>query len=290
MSSNSKIFETMFHSATEGILIVDKQGVILKANSAAHRMFGYSDSLENQPIEILLPDDIRKAHEGHRNKYSKEPKNRAMGRGLDLFGRHQDGKVFPVEVSLSPSEVEGNPVVIAFVIDITERKLAENKLREYSLDLEKRVEERTRELHESQKLYSAIARNFPDGLISVFDRDLRYVFVEGKELYALGITSEMLIGTRYMDRLAPEIAAQTEKELKEVFTGIEKSIDIKFKKNFYVLEAVPIPDEKGRIKYILVIEKNITQRKKAEEQVQRALQHERELSELKSRFVSTRLS
>ena len=287
MSSNSKIFETMFHSATEGILIVNKSGVIVKANAAAHKIFGYSDSLEDKPIEILLPEEIRKVHESHRTKYSKEPKTRAMGQGLDLYGRHHDGKIFPVEVSLSPSEVDGNPVVIAFVIDITERKLAEHQLREYSLDLEIRVEERTRELHESQKLYSAIARNFPDGMISVFDRDLRYVFVEGKELYALGITSEMLIGTRYMDRLAPEIAAQTEKELKEVFAGTEKSIDIKFKKNFYVLEAVPIPDEKGSIKYILVIEKNITQRKEAEEQVQRALQHERELSELKSRFVST---
>ena len=50
MTRNSQIFETMFHSATEGILIVDKQGVIIQANAAAHRMFGYQDSLR-EPVD-----------------------------------------------------------------------------------------------------------------------------------------------------------------------------------------------------------------------------------------------
>ena len=286
-TGSNRIFETLFHSATEGIIIVEETGSIIKANPAAHNMFGYENSLEEKSIEILLPDELRSIHKKHRSNYAHSPKARSMGQGLELHGRHSNGSIFPVEVSLSPSEVNGRKVVIAFVIDITERKIAENKLRKYSHDLENMVEERTKELHESQKLYSAIARNFPDGMISVFDSQLRYVFVEGKELFALGITSEMLIGTRYMDRLPPEIAKQTEIELKEVFDGQEKSIDIKFKSNYYVLEAVPIPDDQGSIKHILVIEKNVTERKKAEKQVQRALEHERELSELKSRFVST---
>lgn len=286
-SESSSIFETLFHSATEGIVIVKASGQIIKANPAAQRMFGYSDSLEGKSIEILLPKNLRKIHERHRLNYHKDPRSRAMGHDLDLYGIRQNGSIFPVEVSLSPSKFGGQPVVIAFVIDITERKLAEKKMLRHSQELEKRVQERTKELQESQKLYSAIARNFPDGLISVFNRDLCYVFVEGKELYALGITSETLIGTRYTDRLPPEIAEKTEKLLREVFKGQPRSIDIKFRQNDYVLEAVPIPDEEGTIKHILVIEKNITERKKAEQQVQRALEHERELSELKSRFVST---
>jgi PAS domain S-box-containing protein len=407
-NEQSGIFETLFHSATEGIIIAGATGEIIKANPAAQYMFGYSDSLEGKEIEMLLPEDLREAHRLHRSSYHEHPKARSMGQDLELFGHHKDGSIFPVEVSLSPSTIGDKSVVIAFIIDITERKqreqaelsmgrildqsineiiifdaetlkfikvnraaidnlgysqeellsmspldicpdfdkntfgqqinplkegrpkqlfetlhqrkdgstypvevhlqlaafetrlafiaitmditarkMAEDKLRKYSIDLEKRVEERTRELQESQKLYRAIAKNFPDGMISVFDEKLRYVFVEGKELHALGITSEMLIGTRYMDRLDPEIAKQTEKELKEVFKGQAKSIDIKFKSNDYVLEAVPIPDERGTIRYILVIEKNITQRKKAEAQMQQALEHERELSDLKSRFVST---
>ena len=407
-TENKLIFETLFRFATEGILIAGADGVILKANPALNKMFGYASGLEGITIETLIPDNLRDAHRDHRTGYQKSPKVRAMGQNIDLYGQRKDGTIFPVEVSLSPSKIEADQVVIAFVIDIserkkreqvelsmgrlfdqslneiyifdykdlrflrvnhaaignlgytmkelkkmtpvdikpeftsdafetmikplregtpkvqfetlhqrkdgssypvevhlqrtiynmesafiaiildiTERKIAENNLRQYSIDLEKKVEERTRELRESQKLHSAIARNFPDGMISIFDKDLRYVFVEGKELFALGITSEMLIGTPYLDRLAPEIAAQTAKELTEVFKGQPSSIDIKYRDNDYVLDAVPIADDDGEIKHILVIEKNITERKKAEDRVRRALEHERELGELKSRFVST---
>lgn len=407
-AENKLIFETLFKSASEGIVIVDAEGKIVMANPAAHAMFGYSRQLEGKIIEDLLPDKARHAHRKHRSAYKSNPKSRSMGQDLKLFGKRGDGSVFPVEVSLSPGEVEGKPVVIAFIIDITERrnreqielsmgrlfdqsfneiyifdshtlkfvrlnpaaknnigysmkelaqmtpvdikpefsvaefesivqplregapkvkfetihqrkdgttypievhlqlttfdmkpafmaiildnserKAAEKKLREYSKELEREVEERTVRLRESQKLYRAIARNFPDGMINVFDRDLRYVFVEGKELYALGISSDMLIGTRYVDRLAPEIAKQTASDLMEVFNGQANSIDIEYRQNDYVLDAVPIPSHDGRIDHILVIERNVTKRKKEQDQVQRALEHERELNILKSRFVST---
>jgi PAS domain S-box-containing protein len=250
-------------------------------------MFGYQHDLEGVSVDILLPEKMRKMHAEHRKDYNKDPKVRAMGQDLDLFAARKNGSVFPVEVSLSPCKIDDVPVTIAFIIDITERKKREQVVLEYSQKLEARVEERTEELRESQKLYSAIARNFPEGMISVFDKDFRYVFVEGKELYSLGITSDMLMGTRYMDRLPPEVAKQTEDKLLEVFNGKARSIEIKFKHNYYILDAVPIPDEKGSIPHILVIEKNITKRKMDEEKVRRALDHERELNELKSRFVST---
>ena len=405
---NKQIFETLFHSASEGIIIVNERGTIVKANPSAKVMFGYNDTLEGMSVDMLLPENLRKSHLKHRGKYNQDPKTRAMGQNLELFGRHLDGTIFPVEVSLSPSKVDGNIVVIAFVIDITERrkreqvelnmgrmfnqsfneiyifdsgslkfirvnqaaidnlgynmdelqqmtpldikpeftissyadkieplrqgapkiqfetshqrkdgsiypvevhlqlitfdmkqvfmaivmditerKKAEQRLLNYSRQLEEMVQERTKKLHESQKMYNAIARNFPDGMISVFDKDYRYVFVEGKELYALGITSEMLLGMPYLDRLAPEVAEQTKHELMDVFKGESKSIEIQFRKNYYVLEAVPIRDTDGSISHILVIEKNITKRKQDEEKVRKALKHERELSELKSRFVST---
>ena len=286
-AEKNQIFETLFQSANEGILIVDAHGMIRNANPAVHDMFGYSESLEGKQVEILIPEDLRKAHQKHRSDYAKSPKSRSMGEDLELFGRQQNGNTFPVQVSLSPSMVDDQPVVIAFIIDITSRKQVEKQMKEYSQSLEERVEERTRELKESQKLYSAIARNFPDGMISVFDRDLRYVFVEGKELYALGITSEMLMGTNYLDRLAPEIAELAKAKLLEVFDGQAQSIEIKFRNNDYILDAAPIPEDDGKIRHILVIEKNITERKRSEEQVKHALEHERQINELKTRFVST---
>ncbi len=404
---NDMIFETLFHSASEGIMVVDAQGEILMANPAAKDMFGYAEGMYGLTIEDLLPDELRSNHRKHRSTYNQNPQTRTMGIGQDLMGKKKDGSSFPVEVSLSPSKVKDQPVVMAFIVDITERrnrekvvlslgrvfndslneiyifdaetlkftkvnqaasknlgytmdelmdmtptdlkpllppkefenlisplrkavpkihfetihrrkdgttypvevhlqmtefatqesflaiimditerKQAELQMRQYSQELEHRVQDRTKALRESQKLYQTIARNFPDGMINVFDKELRYVFVEGKGLYELGIDNDMLIGTRYADRLAPEIVAQTESELMTVFEGHPRTIDIKFKENDYILEAVPLPDDHGVISQILVIEKNVTEQKKIQDKIQRTLKRERELNELKSRFVS----
>ena len=124
-ADNKQIFETLFRAATEGIIIVDRKGLIIKANPAVHGMFGYQDSLEGTSVDNLLPEGIRKSHAQHRKEYQMDPKHRAMGQDLELYGRKKNGSIFPVEVSLSPSEDEGVPVVIAFIIDITERKKRE---------------------------------------------------------------------------------------------------------------------------------------------------------------------
>jgi signal transduction histidine kinase len=139
---------------------------------------------------------------------------------------------------------------------------------------------------ENQNWFAAIARNFPYGTISVFDKDLRYVFIDGKELYELGIDGQQLIGRKFIERLAPEIASTVEMQLKKVLEGETVNFELQFRDQYYVLNAVPLPDSSGEIKQILMVERNITQRKKADEEMQKNLVREKELNELKSRFVS----
>lgn len=125
--------EAMAHavleSASEGIILIDPAGCMVLVNAAALHMFGYEhDDLIGQPLEILLPERVRTAHAGHRRGYFAEPRLRPMGIGLDLAGRRKDGTEFPVEISLSYVEVPDGIVAIAFITDITERKLAEAQL------------------------------------------------------------------------------------------------------------------------------------------------------------------
>lgn len=140
----------LFAYATEGILITNSKGEITKINPSAERLFGYDEGeLVGKKIELLVPQKYRGNHTDHRAKYNTNPHPRSMGKGMTLFGVRKDGKEFPVEISLSNYTTNDELYVIAFIIDITERKQAEEKLKSYSTELEKRVEDRTLMLREA---------------------------------------------------------------------------------------------------------------------------------------------
>lgn len=113
-----------------------------------------------------------------------------MGTGIDLCGCKKDGSEFSVEISLNYFKTEGETFVMGLITDISERKKMEDELKHLNQHLEDTVRERTDQLRISERLHSAIAQNFPDGIISVFDRDLRYILAEGKELRKLGISGK----------------------------------------------------------------------------------------------------
>lgn len=159
---------SLFENATEGIILTDHSGRIVLVNPSANRMFGYAPGeLKGQFIEILIPDQFKPGHHRLREGFYQHPGNRTMGMGRDLYGRKKDGVNMPVEVSLSHYGYNGEIFVIAFIVDITQRKLIEQsmleqkaelekssvKIKQLNTDLEVKVEERTLILREAlQKL------------------------------------------------------------------------------------------------------------------------------------------
>ena len=281
------IYAVLFETIAEGLLIVDTTGKIVLANPQACEMFQCDkETIIGNKVEQLIPMPSREKHVKLREDYQKNPHKRQMGKNLNLKAVKKDGSTFDVEISLNHFKSDGNTYVAAVLTDITERVIQQNQIKELNESLEQKVEERTKQVIESQKMYSAIARNFPNGTINVFDKDLKYLFVEGLELQELGVSKEKLIGTSYLDKISQEIRPTIEKELTEVFKGESKIFELEHQGQVYKINAVPLPSGDSFNSKILVVEENITAQKMVEQQREEALQKERQLNELKSRFVS----
>ena len=120
----------MLESAPDAMIIVGRDGRMVQVNTQTENFFGYArQDLLGQPVEMLVPERLRAQHPGHRANYLLEPRVRPMGVGLELYGLRHDGSEFPVEISLSPLETDGGPLVMAAIRDITQRKRHELALR-----------------------------------------------------------------------------------------------------------------------------------------------------------------
>jgi PAS domain S-box-containing protein len=149
MESNEGL-DALFLFATEGIIVANDKGEITRANPSAEKLFGYEkDELLTKKIELLIPTRLTSKHESHREKYATNPHARSMGANMELYALKKDGSEFPVEISLSPYETKHGKFVIAFIIDVTLRKQAEERLKNYSSELEKQVKNRTLILEEA---------------------------------------------------------------------------------------------------------------------------------------------
>lgn len=284
----STVYRRLFESAAEALLVAGEDGRIVLSNPKALEMFGYSQSeFQELKVEDLIPVSNRRTHKAHRDGYHQNPEPRSMGEGLTLKAMKKGGEIFPVEISLNHMEVEGTKFAMALITDITKRTAAEEKVHNLNAELEARVEERTAQLEESQTLYSAIARNFPNGTINVFDKSFNYIFTEGKELFKLGITSEHLIGTNYLSRLSEDVKGEVEKYLYQALKGENNEVEIIQNQNNYLVSFVGLKNKTGKYDKILVVEQNISRQKQAEREIIQALEHEKDLNELKTRFVST---
>lgn len=126
-------FKNLLEAAPDAMVIVNEGGIIEIVNSQAEFLFEYSrQEMIGSTIEMILPEALRMMHVKHRKSFFKFPVRRPMGEGRNLIAQNKSGKVFPVEISLSPIEFENGTFVSAAIRDISKRVETENALRKYA--------------------------------------------------------------------------------------------------------------------------------------------------------------
>jgi signal transduction histidine kinase len=189
------------------------------------------------------------------------------------------------------------------------------KLERYAKDLEKDVEARTREVEStvqkllesnrslqmqirttrkaeqramaSREMFRVIAQNFPNGVIMVVDRELEYVHLEGAELERMGLKDWEYAGRSVMDTpgFPPSSLMELRTRIHATLEGKHLSFELELQQYTYSVNTTLLSSGTD-IGWALLVFSNVTEHKRAEEELRRALHAEQELNDLKSRFIS----
>lgn len=294
-------YQSVFETTLDGIILIDNRGIIADINPAGLILFGYEkDEVLGKNINILMPEPDHSKHDQYIRNYQLTKKPKVIGIGREVEGKKKNGEVFPFRLAVSEFKTLGKQHFTGIIHDLTQQKLHEKIITGYAEELEQRVNKRTEELREeialkelaqkalvdSQRLYETIAVNYPNGTISVIDSDHNIIFVEGSELEHLGLKKENLISKDYRQNIPTQFRELVSSKIKEVFSGANTDFEYGDGDRVYSVRCVPLSYEEGEVTQILIVENNISQQKKAENEIHSALKKEKQLNELKTNFVS----
>lgn len=169
----------------------------------------------------------------------------------------------------------------AVQVENVSEKLA--KELQFQIEKRKEIEEK---LSKIQRLHDTMAHNFPDGVIGVLNKEMRYVLVDGKELGEMDLTTLSMTGENRFQNQSPRLSDETLGKLKKAFEGESVNCQVNIKERVYEVTAVPLTDSENAVNEILCVLQNVTKQKRMEDGLVKALEKEKELGELKSRFVT----
>ncbi|HET8710145.1 MAG TPA: histidine kinase dimerization/phosphoacceptor domain -containing protein, partial [Spongiibacteraceae bacterium] len=122
-------FRRVVEFAPSAMVMTDREGIIEMVNVLAEQIFHYNrEELLGQSIEMLVPERFRDLHPDLRATFHAAPGSRPMGEGRDLYGIRKDGLEVPVEIALNPVETDEGLMVLAAIVDISDRKQKEYRI------------------------------------------------------------------------------------------------------------------------------------------------------------------
>ncbi|MBO3098940.1 PAS domain-containing sensor histidine kinase [Gelidibacter pelagius] len=253
LRNREDILQILSDAVSEGIIVVDEHQNIVSANTSANAMFGYDgNELVGMTLSTLIPSEYHHRHEGHFKEFYKHSEKRSMGHGRNLYGLTKSNLRFPVEVGLNPFTLYGKPLVMALVVDITERRAIEENL----------------------NLRSEALQSAGNGIVicDALKKDYPIIYFNPAFQALTGYTSEEIVGSncRFL-----QVDDQDQEGLATVRAAIKNGNSCQvilrnYKKDgtlfWNELYINPIRDKSGLVTHFIGIQNDITQRKKAEEE------------------------
>jgi formate hydrogenlyase transcriptional activator len=243
-------------TANDAVISLDESGAILLANPATTRVFGYDPAeLIGKPLTILMPEFLRKLHEAGFKRYLATGQRHINWQGTELTGLRKNGKEFPVEVSFGELIKDGHRVFTGFLRDITERKRAEEKIRQSEKELRQLLD-------------------FTPQHVTVLGPDRRRLYNNHAALDYHGLTLEEW-QTADPDRLFhPQDWERITREVYSKFlSGSSLDIEVRLRRRdgqyrWFLIRYNPTLDEQGRPTRWYAAATDIEDRKQAEQRLQ----------------------
>jgi diguanylate cyclase (GGDEF)-like protein/PAS domain S-box-containing protein len=240
---------SVVHNSSEIVTIVDPDGTLRYANPAWQRVLGYDPEEEIGTMNVLdhvHPEDHPHVLEETEKAFSE---GGIATNAAEYRFRHKDGSWRWME-SVGTYLLD-DPAVRGVVVtsrDVTKRKKAEEALKE------------------NETFVRQLLRSLPNGSVNVFDRDLRYLFAEGRGLEEVGRSRETLVGRTIQEVFGEEGLGLVQGHYRKAFSGEEVRFELPMGELAYEINAAPLYiDEDGEVRTIIAVARNITERKRAEE-------------------------
>jgi len=231
-------FRSVVETASDAVINIDSQGIISFWNKAAETIFGFSpDEMLGKPLTAIMPKRFRQAHATGIERLASSRQPKLIGKTVELTGLAKDGREFPLELSLALWKIRERTFYTGIARDITQRKQAEDALRESHAELERRVEKRTAELsrankrlqkqieerklteealRKSEKKYRALINEASDSIV-LLDTEGNVVDTNRKALQLFGCSKDELL-QKHVTELHPQ------EELEKTHTAFKEAV------------------------------------------------------------------
>lgn len=248
-------------TAVDGVIIINDSGQIVTFNPACENLFGY-DAAEviGQNVNMLMPTPYHEEHDRYLSNYRETGERKIIGIGREVTGRRKDGTTFPMELSVGEAVHDGNRIFVGIVRDISERKQAEEELRE--------SEERLRAVIDTAVDCVIIIDDA--GSIQIFNPACERLFGYGAE-DVIGQNVKMLMPSPYQEEHDGYMRNYRETGTRKII-GIGREVmgQRKDGSTFPMELSVGEAQQKGRPVFVGII-RDITERKAAELAISRSV-------------------